>query len=80
VKVFFTAVLWNRNDLLWFLFRLWKSFGSDSGSGSGSASSSGSGSRQYLAVFQQQKFVQNLAFLMSEAVLFPRKLASFLIV
>jgi hypothetical protein len=35
------AVLWNRNDLLRFRFRLWKSFGS----GFGSGSDSGSGSR-----------------------------------
>jgi hypothetical protein len=50
-------VLWNRNDLLQFRFRLWKSFGSGSGSGS----------RQYLAQFSKNKQIaQNLAFSMSE--------------
>ena len=63
------SVLWNRNDLLRLRFRLWKSFGSSSGSGSGP--------RQYLAQFSNnENFLQNLNFLMSEAALFPRKLAS----
>jgi hypothetical protein len=62
-----TSVLWNRNDLLRFRFRLWTNFGSGSGYGSGS------GSRQYLA--QQTNFLQNLAFSTSEAALCPRKLA-----
>jgi hypothetical protein len=58
-------VLWHRNDLLRFRLRLWKSFGP------------GSGSRQYLAQFaDNKKFVQNLAFSMSESALFPKKLAS----
>ncbi len=58
-------MLRNRNDLLrfWFWFRLRKSFGS------------GSGFRQYLAQFFDNKnFVKNLAFPISEAALFPRKL------
>ncbi len=59
-------MLWNRNDLLRFRFRLWKSFGFDSGS------SSNSGSRQYLAVFS----IKKLAFSTLEAALFPRNLAS----
>jgi hypothetical protein len=42
-------VLWNRNDLLRFRFRLWKNFGF------GSGSSSDSGSRQYLAQFSASK-------------------------
>jgi hypothetical protein len=54
-------VLWNYNDLLRFWFRPWKSFGS------------GSGSRPYLAQFSNnKKFVQNLAFSMSDAALFPK--------
>jgi hypothetical protein len=69
----FMALLWNCNDLLrfwfWFRFGVWKNFGSGSGSSSGS--------RQYLAQFSNnKKFVQNLAFSMSEAAIFPRKLAS----
>jgi hypothetical protein len=44
-----------------FRFRRWKSFGS------------GSGSRPYLAQFSNnKKFVQNLAFSMSDAALFPK--------
>ncbi len=63
--------------MLLFRFRLWNSFGT--GSASGSDSSSGCGSRQYLAQFSNNdKFVQNLAFSMSEEALFPRKLASHL--
>jgi len=45
--------------------------------GSGSDLGSGSGSRHYLAQFSNnKKLVQNLAFSMSQAALFPRKLAS----
>jgi hypothetical protein len=54
--------------VLWFIavpVRLWKSFGS------------GSGSRQYLAQFSNNK-KQNLSFSMSEAALFPRRLAAYL--
>ncbi len=46
-----TAVLWNRNDLLWFRFR------------------------QH-SFLNTQNSLQNLAFSMSEAALFPRQLAS----
>ncbi len=50
------VVLWNRNGLLRFRCRLWKSFGS------------GSGFRQYLAVFQQSKnCTKNYNFPMLEA-------------
>jgi hypothetical protein len=52
-------------------------FGFGSGSGYRFCSGSGSGSRNYLAQFvKNQKFVQNLAISLSEAALFPRKLAS----
>ncbi len=73
------TVLWNRNDLLPFRLRLWKSLGSSSGSGSGSGSGSdhGSGSRQYFlhSFSTTKKWVQNLAFSVSETAIFPRKLA-----
>jgi hypothetical protein len=45
--------------------------GSVSGSELRKSFGSGSKSKQYLAVFQQQNFEQNLAFLMSEAALSP---------
>jgi hypothetical protein len=48
--------------MLWFQFRLWKSFGSGSGFGSSSrsGSGSGSGSKQYLGqFFNNKKLVQN---------------------
>ncbi len=80
-------MLWNRNDLLRFLFRflLWKSFGSGSGSDSGSDSCSGSGSGVPVPVpdllyvaqfFINKKCVQCLAFSMLKAASFSRKLAS----
>jgi hypothetical protein len=50
-----TTSVVDRNDLLRFRFRLWKSFGSDSGSGSKSRS------RPYLAQLSKI-FVQNLPF------------------
>ncbi len=51
--------------------------GSSSGSDFGKVTFGGSGSRQYLAqFFNKKKLVQNLAFSMSVAALFPRKLAS----
>ncbi len=57
--------LWNRIDLLRIRSRLWKSF------------ISGSGSRQYLAqLFVLKNSNKILPFSMSEAALFPRKLAS----
>ncbi len=55
-------VLWIRNYLFWFRFRLWKSFGSDSGSGTKF------GYRPYSALF----FSVNV--LMLEAALLPRKI------
>jgi hypothetical protein len=61
----------DRNDLLWlrFHFLLLKSFSSGSGSSSGSRLIQHSFSNK-------KKFVQNLVFSMLEAALFPRNLAS----
>ncbi len=81
------SVSWNRNNLLRFPFWLWKSLCSSSGSSfvSGSSPSSGSksrtGSRVQTLFSKVNKVVQNLALLMLEAALFPRKVViSFFIV
>jgi hypothetical protein len=52
--------------------------GSNSGSGSGSESKSKSGTRArpLFSTAFQKKCIQNLAFLLLESALFPRKLAS----
>ncbi len=57
-------VLWNRNGLLRFQFRLWKIFSSDSGFCSGSQTI-------FDNIFQKWKIAQNLAFSMPEAASFP---------
>jgi hypothetical protein len=54
----YRCVVEDHNDLLWFRFQLWKSFGF----------CSVSGSRQYLTQFVNNFFLQNLALSMSEAV------------
>ncbi len=72
----FDTVLWNRNDLMrfWFRFLFWKSFGS--GSGSSPVPGPVPDPDLFSTVFQQQKFVQNIAFSMLEAALFTRKFSS----
>ncbi len=70
-------MLWNRSDLLRLRFRfqflLWKSFGSSFGFGLFPVPDP---DLQYLAQFYE-KYVQNLAFLVIEAVMFPRNFVSY---
>jgi hypothetical protein len=54
VHIYGKPVLWNRNDLLRFRFRLWKSLGSDFGFGSGPAPVPIPYPDLFSIVFQQQ--------------------------
>ncbi len=77
-QIFIVARVRNRSDLLLlrFQFLLWKSFGSGPGSGSGSGCGLVPVPDPDLFSTALQKYVQNLAFSMIEAVLFPRKFVS----
>jgi hypothetical protein len=66
----------NRSDLLRFRLRFWKSFGSGFGSGSGFGLVPVPDPDLFSKVFNNKKYVQNLAFSMIEAALFPRKFVS----
>jgi hypothetical protein len=81
--VLYCTVLWNRNDLLSFRFRLWKSLGSGSSSGSGSGSGSDhvSGSRQYFlhSFSTTKKGYKILHFQLQKQQYFPESSISFLI-
>jgi hypothetical protein len=63
------TVMWNRNDLLHFRFRLWGKFRS-------SPARVQDPENMCTLIFNNKLFVQNLAFSMLEAALFSRKLAS----
>ncbi len=77
-QIWIVARVRNRSDLLRlrFQFLLWKSFGSGSGSGSGSGCGLVPVPDPDLFSTALQKYLQNLAFSMIEAVLFPRKFVS----